>query len=423
MKRKMSQQLYFGFGIVMAFLMVATLILPALQPDQVTHQQDVPDTPVPTDVPIPTFPPPITDFSNISFEEDYLHPSGLFTVGVPTGWSPNAPINNPNQAQISLNNPDAVSLIEAYVLDPLIENPTLDDLDARFDEAFLRGSWSQYSTWTELTRQQQEDRLLIDFSLSRSGQQFLARHAAWTDGDWIYVARVVVPSNARDLMFFLLDNMIENIEKNPQFVGTPLGWTGYYDEEDQHIIRFPSAFTLTDGSDGVPTSFVRDDGTVLRVEAQDEANVSSEDDAAAYVEALRSGISVDTVEATERQGGSGFVVNYTYTNVDGDTQEGEAVLLNGEDGQLHVANVLLPAGESFVHEPAEEGAEPQVDEVVTALETFSLLTGLNLPQPEPVETPEPESAIEETAEATNEAESTPEAEATAEMTAEATDEG
>lgn len=70
MQSKRTRSLYMFFGISMAVLMAVTLFLPGLAPDPAPVVQDVP---TPTPRPIPTFPPPLTDFSGITFDVDYLH--------------------------------------------------------------------------------------------------------------------------------------------------------------------------------------------------------------------------------------------------------------------------------------------------------------------------------------------------------------
>lgn len=413
--KKRTQQMSIAFGFFMAFLMVASLILPALAPNQNTSPT-VPPAPTSTTVPVPTFPPPITDFSGISFGEQYLHPSGLFSIGVPTGWTPNAPINNSSQAQVNLSNPDVVSVIETYIVNATSEQMTPDEVSAFFNETALRSSWSQYTSWQELSRRTDENRVLIDFELARGQQQFLARHAAWADASWIYVVRVVVPQNARELLFWLLDQMIANFTSYERFAGTPLGWAAYYDTEDLHIIRRPQDWQLVDGGAGQPTSFIGSDGTQLRVEALDGI-IASEDEASAWVEGLRSTNTVQSVMPVTREGGSGFEIAFSYSTPDGDARSGKVVLLNGEDDQLHAATLLLPS--NGVDLNSEEGRTQYVD-ATQVMDTFSLLQNLNLLSPEPVVTPTPEFTSTPEAEVT--AEVTPEAEATDEPTEEPVEE-
>lgn len=430
MNRKRTQQFSYIFGITMAVLMALTLVLPAFRNNQNTANTVV-DTPAPTTVPIPTFPPPITDFSRITFDEQYLQPSGLYTIGIPTGWTPTTTTGTVNNTQVAMSNPDAVSVIQAYLVTPPTENPTVNDVDALFTEAALASSWREYTNPNLLSRRIVEDRVVIDFSLERSQQQFLAQHVAWTDGDYVYVVRVVVPQNGLQMLNYLLENLPGTFQKNPQFVGTPIEWTGFFDTVDHHIMRFPTNWQVMDGRSGRPVTLTTSNGAAVLIEAVEGTTIADADAATSFIEGLRSGTTVQNVAETTRAGGSGFVVDYVYVNPDGESRNGEAVLLNGEDDQLHVANALLPIGATI-----------EESDVSTALSTFSLLLGLNLPQPEPTATPVPtevpveataepemtaeatEEVMEATEEATSDTDMTEEApmEATAEATAEATEE-
>ncbi len=376
MQSKRARNLYMFFGISMAILMAVTLFLPGLAPDQAPIVEDVP---TPTPRPIPTFPPPLTDFSAITFTEDYLHSSGLYTVDVPAGWSVTDDVNNGTQVQTALNNPAAVSVIEVYLEQPETMPTTLQELDARFTNATLSAGWRQYTGgWEELSRRTEDDRVVIDFSLrSGEGQQFLARHAAWFDDDYVYVVRVVTPQNARDLLFHLLGEMVERVTTFPRFVDTPLAWDAYFDASSQYIIRMPQEWQLTDGGEGLPASFTGPDGALLRVETLSEP-VTDEDSARDWVQGLRSTLEITSVEPVTREGGEGFAVAYTYRTPDGDPLSGQAILLTDADGNTHVADVRLP-GSLDLNTEADQESAPQI---VAMMDTFSMMTGLDLPQPE-----------------------------------------
>jgi len=387
------QWLTYGFGISMAILMVLTLFLPGLAPDTTTTQEIPPTEPPP----VPTLPSPLNDFSGISFEQDTLEDTGLFAVGVPTGWERTQATGPQAQGTVNLNNGEQLSVIQVQVEEgpPVASAQELGDL--YFTQARLSGSWTNYSNPQELLREVRDDRLIIEFALENfEGQEFFARHASWTDGTWIYTARVVVPRNAIDLLDFLLEPVIASIEPQTQFQDTPVTWNAYYDEASNAILRHPNGWTVTDGGEaGVPTSYALPDGSLLRVEAQDTA-IADEDAARAWVEDLRAGITAGSVEAIERNGGTGFSVAYTYTTPDGDEQSGYAVLLNSDDGRLHAATALIPAAGVDLNNAEEQ---PQYTDLLNALGSFSFITGLNLPEPElPEEIPA--------------AEATPEAEAT-----------
>lgn len=418
-KMNTTQRLSVILGISLAVVMGLSLVLPALTRDNL---QSVPTVPPPTTTPLPTFPPPITNFSGITFDTDYLHPSGMLVVSQPTGWTPTTPFNNATQVQANFNNPQALSVIETYIEKPVSPIASLDDVSARFNTSALQASWARYTRWNELSRRQENNRLIIDFELERARQIFLARHIAWYDDDYIYVSRVVVPENAQALLFFMVEAMTSHIRPLEQFAGTPLEWTSLFDDSTQHILRYPNTWSVTDGERGQPVSLEAADGTRVRVEARNDS-VDDEAAARAFVQGLRPGATVVTVEETTRPGADGFVVAYQFANADGDSESGLAVLLNGEDGRLHIANASIPvAGLDLTSAEARAA----YFDLTTAFDTFSLLTDLNLPAPEappptatptPVPTAIPTPAPETTPEATDEdaadeagTEATPEAE-------------
>ena len=415
-----AQTIAYIFGIGMAVVMAASLILPALAPQTTTTTEPViTDTPAP-----PTFPPPLQDFSGIQFEEDFLHPSYLFAVQVPTGWEPTTNVNDSQRAIVNMNNTDLVSVIEIGVERPVGEVETVADLDALFDETRLAQSWRSYLNWTELGRPSEEDRLIIEFALQdRQQRNFQALQSAWTDGEWIYTVRVVTPTNARDLLYHMTDFMDDAIKVNEQFKDGRFGWVGTYDVEDQWVIRYPNTWARTDGSTGLPTSFVVNSGpaagTQVRVETLDNVN-ADEGAAQTYIENLIPGAEIVSVEPVERAGGSGYNIAYSYTNFDGESLSGAAVLLNGETGNLYVANALIPEGGIDINDETTTAA--YID-LVDALGSFSLLTGLTLPEPAPLATPTP-FPVQATpeVEVTPEAEATPEAEVTEEAVEEAAEE-
>jgi hypothetical protein len=401
------------FAITMAILMAVTLFLPALTPDQPLQQVTV--TPTST-APPPTLPPPMTDFSGIQFDEIQLHPSGLFYIEVPSGWTVGNPVHGGNQARLPMNNPAALSVIEVSIEEPLEPIATMDELSALYTSATLASGWRTYSSWEELSRRRtDDDQLLIDYALVQNRQDYLARDLIWADDDWIYKVRVVVPANARDLLFFIIDAMSDHFYPLEQFKGTPVRWEGYFDSVDRHMLRHPETWALTDGAPGQPASFQGADGIRVRVEARD-VPLADADDAAALVEGLRSRMQISDVEPVTHPGGEGYSVAYVYTDPDGERQHGMAILLAGNDARAHLVDALLPPGMSpddAVENEDDEAADvinglaaSPYAEVVRALGTFSLLDDLDLlfPVEEEEEQVEvlPEVAPEVTPEATPE---------------------
>ena len=375
MKRTTAQKLTYAFGISMAFLMGITLVLPAIAPDASTphNQQQQPD---PTDPPPPpTLPPPVTDFSTIAYEEDYLHPSGLFAVGVPTGWFAGPPVISSSNATATMNNPTISSVIEVSVQEPGPAIESDEQLGALFTTATLATSWRNYAQWNELTRRFEDGRLVIDYAAQDNARvSYIAQDSIWYDENWVYRTRVVVPANMNELLTHMIDTIGDQVKPNLQFAGTPVGWQGFFDTIDQHILRYPSTWSLTDSLPGQPTSLESQDGVQVRVQTIENA-ASDADRATEIVQSFRSGIEVVSVEETSRTGGEGFSVAYQYTDPDGEQFSGLAVLLNGSEDTLHVADALID--ESGIDLNSED-ALVSYNDLIQSFETFSLITELNL---------------------------------------------
>jgi hypothetical protein len=348
-------------------------------------------TVAPTDAPQPTFPPPITDFSTVKFDQDFLHPSGLFSVAQPTGWTPASPVSNANGAEITMNNATVLSVIQTSLQIANEPIDTLDKLDALYTSATLNDSWSNYRrdpvtglNYRETGRKRDNNQLALDFELKNSRQQtFLARQIAWADGTWVYSVRVVMPENAIDALKFMVDSLVPTLHGyKAQFDGTPADWKAYFDPTSSFIIRYPSNWTLDDGGPGRPTSF-SGDNVVLRVESQAGAKVADEAAARAWVEASRAGATVVSVKPVTRGELSGFSVAYSFTDADGNPQSGLALLLNAADA-LHIANLRIGAPDIDLN---ADGLTEFNATLARVLGTFQSLGNINVPLPTPTPTP------------------------------------
>jgi hypothetical protein len=430
-------------GVFMAIVLLAGVFLPLLQ--QNTTTQDVPEA---TDTPLPTFPPPPSDLTTITFDQLYLHPSGIFAIGQPDGWTASEPSRGTTIAQVNLVNEASLAVVDSYIEAPL--SPiAAEELSDHFNESAINSSWANFTTWTESNRAFENDQLVIDFTVTLQGRTYVARQRAWTDGDWIYVVRVLVPENATELLRYLLDNFVASLHPMTEFKGMPLNWSAYYDPEVSHIIRYPQEWAVTDSAPGRPTSITSTDGILLRVESRATTPIADEAAATTFVEGTRSGISVVSVEPVERGLGSGFSVAYSYTTVDGSQESGWAVLLNGPDGTLHVANLLFPASDVDLNNLPEDEVAPESTAEATSeptvianigsaysplaqvMESFYVIEPLNLSAQSlpatatPLPTLAPTVAItsEATAEVTEAAsDATPEVEMTVEATPDTTSE-
>ena len=325
-------------GVLLAIVMIGSVFAPLLSQNATTTTTDTTAVPPTT---VATFPPPPSDFSVYTFNQVYLHPSGIFTIGQPNGWNATNPNKGTNIAQVNLVNNSLYSVVDSYIeaVSPPI---TPADLSAHFSEAVINASWTNFNQWEETSRKMDGDRLVIDFNITLQSRTYVARQIAWTDGDWVYTVRVLVPENAVDFLKYLLDNFVSSLQVQSEFKGMPLDWTAYYDPDNSHIIRYPADWTLVDSAPGRPTSITGSGGQQLRVEARANTPIADEAAARAFAEALSSGNKVVSVKPITRLLGQGFAVAYSYQTVDGSQQSGLVDLLNSADGTLHIADLRFP---------------------------------------------------------------------------------
>jgi hypothetical protein len=385
-------------GVVMIVAIAASSILPLL-----TNFNTTPvTTPTATSLPTATLPPVVTDFTGVAFTQDYLHPTGLYSIGVPTGWTP-GPANNAPDVGVTLNNSALLSVIQTS----LQVNPqpvtSLDELDTRYDIPTLNQSWSRYSRWTgdilrqrgridtetsqnylETARTRDGNRLIIDFELLNSQQQvFLARQVSWYDQEWIYAVRVVVPENQIELLRHLMDNMIARFRPNRVFAGMPAEWNAYFDPTTGYIIRYPSTWSLTDSAPGRPASIEGANGA-LRIQSQAVAAPLDEAAAGGWVTANIAGATVVSTAPVTRGEAAGFSVAYSYTDSDGNPNSGLALLLNGANNALQSANLRLFQPNVDLNTDTAQVANA---DLMQMLGSFQQLTGINVPLPTPTPTP------------------------------------
>lgn len=321
--------------LVFSLVMVGVLTLSALAPLFTRNLQfEEPQIP-PTATTPPVLPTPISDLSTIRFDTAAVSVSGLYSVAVPTGWEVGTNIVQLNEAQLTQRNGAASSVIEARIIQPETPLTSVDELPTFFNDAWLRSSWRDYTSWNKTGETVVDDRYVADFLLTRLGSQFIARQEAWTDGRWLYVVRVVTLPNASDMLRHLLNGVRASLRVNPHQVDVPFDWQGHFDPTHEYLIRFPSSWRVTDAANGQPTSLAGE-GATIRIDTV-AANVASAEDAQQWVEATY-GATVTSVEPVERGDAAGFAVAYQLPTLDGDTTSGYAVLLN--NGQnLSVADL------------------------------------------------------------------------------------
>ncbi len=370
-------------GIIMIIAIGSSAILPLFTRNQGQAQP----TPAPTDIPAPTFPPPVEDFSAIVLDRDILDRTGLFVMAQPTGWEPLTPLINPanptpGTPEISLNNGALTSIIQA-VLQPASGITTLEQVDAIYTQEFLRQSWNAYSSWRELKREQADGRHIMDFELKNRRQQtFIARQVSWLDENWVYRLRVITPENQPALLKYLVDNLPPTVRANPALAGTPADWASYYDASTQAIIRFPASWSVTDSALGRPAS-LSGGGAEVRIEVLPGRSAADEAAARAWVAAAHPGAEVAQAQPVTRGEVQGFALAYTFATPDGDRRSGLAVLLNAAEA-LYTADLRLDRANVNLLSDEGRAAYPDAAQV---MDTFTILTGVNIPTPTFTPTP------------------------------------
>lgn len=364
------------FTVFIGIILIASMLMSTLVPLVGNMNQTPPVEP--TTVPTITPPPPVADLASITFDRTYLHPSGLFSVKMPSGWLPTNSTTTTSEAQMTMGNSPQLSVIEVRLVKPATPVTNVTEVGQIFTKEWLDASWREYQSYNESLREVVGDTVQIDFTLSRNNQNFIARQIARVVGDWVYITRVVTPVNAADMLRYLLAETDKTIELKSLTADVPLEWASYSDATWQHLIRFPgTTWQNVDGTAGVPASFQSPTG-VLRVEAIDGKTVTNADEATAFATSTRSGLTVQNVKPVTHGGVEGFQVAYTVTSLEGDTESGAMVLLPGADNKLHVANLRLTTGGS-VNLNDEAAAAPYA-EALQVLNSFVVYAGQNITQ-------------------------------------------
>ncbi|MCC6616242.1 MAG: hypothetical protein IT320_22410 [Anaerolineae bacterium] len=322
----------------MAIVLIAGTILPLFSNNAQTTTQ----TTDPTAIPSPTFPAPVTDFSGISFDQVYLHPSGLYTIAQPTGWAILNPVTQSEVAQVGMNNGENLSVIDAYIQKPALPVADAQGISDTLTRDVLAQTWTRYNRWEETNRRIEDDRLIIDFSIVFNRQDYVARQVSWTDGQYIYSVRVVAPSNAIDLLHFLLDNLPATLHPVPGMDVAPFNWQAFYDPYAYHILRYPQTWSQQDVAAGRTASIIGTQGESMRVEISDLSGALDETAASDYVTSMVPNATILSVEPVTRDSADGFGVAYSTSNADGEPFSGYALLLTTGDGKLHTVNLRFP---------------------------------------------------------------------------------
>ena len=367
---KTTKTFTYIIGIVMTVAMVGSLILPMIS-SQVGVGESYLETPQPTPFPEPTMPPP-PDTAAIDFDSRYLHRSGLFSIGAPSGWSPASDSSSADELRAGLNNGEVQSVVELRINKNQAGVSDAQSLSDFLDKTWLGHTWSGYTGWDETSRKILDEEIVqIDFNVRRGRAHLIARQESWIEDGDIYSARVVMAENASRELKYLLQGLANSVERIGDYAGAPYDWDAYFDNIDKHMVRFPSNWEVTDAADGLPAT-IEGDSFVLVVSTADVA-LASEDEALAWTESWRSGVKASSARAVEVAGAPGYQVSYRLKTLDGAVASGLMLLLQGSDDRLHIANIRMPELDADLL-----AADPADYPWLAVLDSFRLLPDLEV---------------------------------------------
>lgn len=396
-----------GFGISAIFIisLVAPTSFTSDPSATVTPNNDdfVFRTPTPTPRATPTVEP---SGSIVAMGEPYINQTGLFQIPQPLDqvglWTNPNPQNNPNPNTTTANLPasstNADEIANTIFISPtrlaLYHATTQDasryanvlELQAALTEAYFDGIWSQYDSWVLSSTDTTQDNLLIyNFVLEDSSPDlitYLARYLLWFDNGLLSGLRIVVPANNADLLDHLQTRILPQFVSYAHLLDSPYTntaqWAAKSDTEIGYLIKLPLAWNITEGGVGrARTAYAPfntpSDVLPIRIVVQTRGQqpLASLDEAKTW---LQNNITVPITftnegEAITQPFANGYLLEYTYENIDSDPFSSAIVLLNDAEGNLYTAELTTQGTVNF----SEVTPSTVQEQAYEGLKTFTLL--------------------------------------------------
>jgi hypothetical protein len=377
--------------LFMELVFIIPVIAPTLGTQTVVEATITP-TLDPLAMPFPTVPP---GGFPVVISQAYFHSTGLFSLPKLEGWDKSAGTgaDQPEEVRVPVTSSDVRragvtfsggttgSVIHAFVeQDPLTELGNAQAFDKLYTEKNLDSAWTKYTSWKELERHVEGDTFVINFELRFNEQTYLGRQISRLDHTWNVVLRLVTPNNDAQLMDDLQRVLVAGFQFYPLAATVPINWATIADSG--YMIRYPPDWKQLDGSPNQPYTVSGKLGldTITLVTRSVEGQIKTEADARAWVQTTAPNAKIQTVQAENIQGASGFSVSYTSADADGKRYSVVAVLLNNGEKAVAVAS-LQTDGERDLLKDASAPAE-----LATIRSTF-FLPPLSFTVPPPTPTP------------------------------------
>lgn len=342
---------------------IALLVLAAIfavgglglgNPNRNVTGSDIPPTPgpgSPTALIFPTVPP---GGVTVVPDRTYFHSTALFSMPHLLGWDlaqngeervEPGPGSKLTRVGATFINGNLLSVVHAFVEnDPDRTAKTLADLDKFYDKANLDAAWSNFTGgWKETGRRTDSDRFVIDFQLGLNGNNYLGRQVSHFEQGWLMVTRLVAPDNNPALLDQLQGILWSSFVFYPSAAQSPASWSATADSVLGYVIKYPADWRPLEGEPGKPfviNGTLRDVSVTLTTKAEPGKSAKTEQDARAWVSALRPKATILTVSPETRGDAAGFSISYNDPDPDGNARSAVVTLLNGTNGTLYSANFL-----------------------------------------------------------------------------------
>jgi hypothetical protein len=354
LSQKRNQRRATLIGALLGFIIILTFVISLIAPGS-NNRNSSSDVTYPTLTPYGTGLPPtpviiptVDPNPQLEGELPYIHSTGLYQTFRPAGndWVINEAQGADGAASVVIQSPARLAVIHNYIR-PGVQYENAESLSTDFlIESHFVDAWSEYDSWTETGRSISNDKVFVDFDLSSEGHQYLGRSIAWVDGGWLYVSRMVVPSNNPALLDLLQKYVLMEFVGYSELRVLPEFWPAYSDQELGFLLKHPNGWLVIAGAKGRQVTFnvpVDSGKTTVRVWTTADQPVEDETQAQAFLTETESSATVVAIEPAERNVGTGFQIAYTYRDTAGDPHSGLMVMLNDAQNTLYTANLQATA--------------------------------------------------------------------------------
>ena len=351
LSQKRNQRRATFIGALLGFIIIITFVISLIAPGSNSRRSSSGDNTFPTLTPYGTGLPPtpviiptVDPNPQLEGELPYIHSTGLYQTFRPAGndWVINEGQGADGTASVVIQSPARLAVIHNYIR-PGVQYENAEALSTDFlTENHFVDAWSEYDSWMETGRTISDNKVFVDFDLSSAGNQYLGRAIAWVDNGWLYVTRMVVPSNNPALLALLQKYVLSEFVGYPQLQVLPEFWPAYSDQELGFLLKHPAGWLVVAGSKGRQVTFdvpVDSGKTTVRVWATADKPIDDETQAQAWLTETESTATVVAIEPAQRVLGTGFQIAYTYRDTAGDSHSGLMMMLNDDHNALFTANL------------------------------------------------------------------------------------